>query len=438
MDISKIQATHLLHELSDCWDGRQRGGPSPSSSQATVATCGSGGNLPPGLPAQAPGLVPSGMTSSVFGKALEVPCPSQLAPKAKKVIPIEHMTPAKRPAPEEDDTAPEIEEIDKVSAPPKKKKKKKDKSRERKESATSENPRDSAKPGTSDVTLVDADAAGAPVVKKKKKKKAKKTELEIVQENLRKQKARELALARYRGIQRAWDFPAVITYHQTLNQKSLDTVNGANHTDFLIEVANTEGSYMGQRNGKERNILTKDRLLKEIAKRAEKKSLRMKDARELFEATFSMVAGMPRREKHTPTLAIRCLMDCDGNTIDSDHPQYGKEQNVGLHGVIHPAAMARVTTKETFDIDGFEMTAKVDHAYCPFCGYSCSAHQPLNNHVRMHFQSILFCGWPGCFYVSMLSQNMLDHSQDEHKMKRAISLQKCKKKAKDPEDEDDD
>ena len=89
MDISKIKATHLLHELSDRRESWQRGGPSPSSSQATAAAGGSGGNLPPGLPAQAPGLESSGMMSSVFGKAFEVPCPSQLAPKAKKVIPIE-------------------------------------------------------------------------------------------------------------------------------------------------------------------------------------------------------------------------------------------------------------------------------------------------------------------------------------------------------------
>ena len=78
------------------------------------------------------------------------------------------------------------------------------------------------------------------MVKKKKKKKPKKTELEIMQENLRKQKARELALARYRGIQQARDFPAVITYRQMLNQKSLDTINRADHSDFLIENANTD------------------------------------------------------------------------------------------------------------------------------------------------------------------------------------------------------
>ena len=38
----------------------------------------------------------------------------------------------------------------------------------------------------------------------------------------------------------------------------------------------------------------------------------------------------------------------------------------------------------------------------------------------------------------MLSQNMLDYSRDEHKMKWAVSLQECKKRAEDPEDEDDD
>ena len=71
-----------------------------------------------------------------------------------------------------------------------------------------------------------------------------------------------------------------------------------------------------------------------------------------MEATFSMVVGMPRHETSIkPTLAIRCLMDCHGNTMDCDHPVYGKEQNIGLHGVIHPTAMSRVTVKETYAID---------------------------------------------------------------------------------------
>ena len=242
-----------------------------------------------------------------------------------------------------------------------------------------------------------------------------------------------MALARYRGIQHARDFPAVIAYRQTLDPATLETINGADHTAFLIQEVNAEGSYVGQKNGKERNVLDKDRLLKAIAKRAKKKSKRLKEARELMEATFSMVVGMPRHEKHKPLLAVRCLMDCNGNTMDCDHPSYGKEQNIGLHGLIHPAAMSRVTTKETYTIDGYETTVKVDHAYCPFCGYSCSSHRVINNHVRMHFRSILFCGWPECFYVCMLAQNMLDHSRDEHSMKRAPALQDRKRRSRDPD-----
>ena len=51
MDISKIQAVHLLNEMSD-----RREAASPASNRAAIASCGSGGNLPPGLPARAPGL----------------------------------------------------------------------------------------------------------------------------------------------------------------------------------------------------------------------------------------------------------------------------------------------------------------------------------------------------------------------------------------------
>ena len=438
MDISKIQATHLLHELSNRLEDRRRGGPSLSSSRGTAASCGAGVSLPAGLPAQAPGLTTSVISGSTSGKAVEVPCPIQQVPPVTPATPVERGTAPKHPAPEDDDAAPDIEEVKEISGPPKKKKKKKDKHKEHKESGASENPTDTVELSTSSVTKAEGKPEDPEVPKKKKKKKEKKSALEKFQEDLRTQKAREMALACHRGIQHARDFPAVIAYRQTLDPGSLDTINGADHTGFLIQEANKDGSYLNQKNGKERNILDKDRLMKAIAKCAEKKTKRLKEAQELMEATFSMVVGMPRHEKHRPTLAIQCLMDCNGNTMDCDHLVYGKEQNIGLHGVIHPTAMSRVTVKETFTIDGHETTVKVDHAYCPFCGYSCSSHRVINNHVRMHFQSILFCGWPGCFYVCMLAQNMLDHSRDKHGMKRAPPLQDRKKKSRDPDDEDDD
>ena len=92
---------------------------------------------------------------------------------------------------------------------------------------------------------------------------------------------------------------------------------------------------------------------------------------------------------------------------------------MGLYDVIHPAAMARVTARETYDVEGIPTTIKVDHAYCPFCAYAASNHRAVNNHVRMHFRTILVCGWPGCFFVHMHSLKMIEHSSEVHGMARA-------------------
>ena len=84
-----------------------------------------------------------------------------------------------------------------------------------------------------------------------------------------------------------------------------------------------------QSNHIDSSIRDKDWLMKAIAKRAEKKSKRLKEAQELMEATFSMVVGMPRHERHQPLLAVRCLMDCDGNTINlCIPPRYLRAQNI--------------------------------------------------------------------------------------------------------------
>ena len=113
---------------------------------------------------------------------------------------------------------------------------------------------------------------------------------------------------------------------------------------------------------------------------------------------------------------MHVLMDCEGNIIDCNHPTYGKEQNIGLHDVIDLVVMTHVTMSETYDIDGNKITAKVDHTYSLFCPYLCSSHQALNNHIQMHFQAILMCGWRGCYFVHIQSKKMIEHSSKEHNM----------------------
>ena len=228
-----------------------------------------------------------------------------------------------------------------------------------------------------------------------------------------------MAQAKHRKLQCDQDFKALRNYRKSLPADLLNTINGADHSTFLFGRLQKEGNYMNKKSGKERNLMSVDRLLSQITKYANEPEKRLKEAHQMTKATFPMVQGMPSSNKCTPELVVRVLMDCEGNTIACDHSEYGKEQNIGLHNVVSPAAMARVTATETYIVDGVPTTVKANYAYCPFCSYACSNHRAINNHVQMHFRAILMCGWPGCYFVHMQSKKMIEHSAEVHNMARA-------------------
>ena len=176
---------------------------------------------------------------------------------------------------------------------------------------------------------------------------------------------------------------------------------------------------MSQKNGHRRNLMTTERLLARIAKHADDPEQHLKEAQTFLKSTFSKVQGMATAERSFPKLVVRVLVDCFDQAMDCDHREYGKEQNIGLHNVIHPAAMARVTAKETHVVDGIPTRIKVDVAFCPFCNYTASHHRVLNNHVQMHLRAIMVCGWPGCYFVHMQAVRMIEHSAKVHNMARA-------------------
>ena len=171
---------------------------------------------------------------------------------------------------------------------------------------------------------------------------------------------------------------------------------------------------MAQKTGHERNLMSITRLLSRIAKHADEPQKRLTEAQLVIKSKFAMVQGMPTADKCSPEFAVRVLKDCLGAVIDSNHKEYGKEQNLGLHDVIHPAAMARVMATETYDVEGIPTTVKIDYAYCPFCTSAAANHRAVNNHVRMHFRTILVCGWPGCYFVHLQSLKMIEHSSEVH------------------------
>ena len=405
-EMSKVKHRKLQHEQ----DFRVPAVPDWTSGKG----CGSGGELPHGLPATLPDRPgEDGMPT--------IPTdPTPEAPKRDNKCPHD-----------DDDEITEVPDEDKPAGPPrKKKKKKKGKDDPKDEVPIRKGEDDGAHPSTltvepedvaDEATLVPASTevpAEETKTPKKKKKKQKKedAELEKFQLEQREAKAKEMSKVKHRKIQREQDFRALRNYRKSIPGALLETINGADHSSHLLERFQKENNYMSKKCSHKRNLMTVERLLTRIAKYADELTKRLKEAQQVIKSTFLMVQGMPSGDKCTPEFAVRVLMDCDGNLIDCDHQEYGKEQNIGLHDVVSPAAMARVMARETYIVDEIPITIKADNAYCPFCAYTASNHRAINNHVRMHLRAIMVCGWPGCYFVHMQSKRMIEHSAEAHGM----------------------
>ena len=331
--------------------------------------------------------------------------------------------------PHDHDDITEVPDGDKPAEPPKKKKKKKNK--DLKEMAPSQkNGDDGAGPSTSMVEPENVGDEATPIptsnevpaeeTKAPKKKKQKKdADLEKFRLEQREAKAKEMSKIKHRKLQREQDFRGVRNYRKSIPGALLESINGADHQDNLKGRFQKENNYMSKKSGHKRNLMTVERLLTHIAKYANEPTKRLKEAQQIIKSNFPMVQGMPSGDKCTPEYAVRVLIDCKGDVIDCNHQMYGKEQNIGLHDVISPAAMVPVTARETYIVNGIPTTIKADNAFCPFCAYTASNHRVINNHVRMYLRAILVCGWHGCYFVHMLSKKMVEHSTEAHGMNRA-------------------
>ena len=400
LNLSKIEATHLIFDM---WDQQEKARRSvESEDQAAVPNWtsgkerGSGRELPHGLPATLPDRP---------GKDEMPPIPTDLTLEAPKWD---------NKCPHDDDN--EITEVlddDKPAEPPKKKKKKK-KNKDPKEAVPTRKDEDEGtRPSTSTVEPKDVADEATPAlvptevlaeettVPKKKKKQKKDADLKKFWLEQREAKAKEMSKVKHRKLQHEQDFQAVRNYRKSIAGALLETINGADHQGYLLGRYQKENNYMSKKCGHKRNLMTVECLLTRIAKYANEPTKHLKEAQQIIKSSFPMVQGMPSGDKCTPEYAVHVLMDCEGNLIDCDHQEYGKEQNIGLHDVVSLVAMARVTVRETYVVDGIPTTIKADNAFCPFCAYTASNHRAINNHVRMHFRAIMVCGWPSCYFVHM-------------------------------------
>ena len=324
LNISKIEATHLLFNMQDRQEKAWRSVKSEDQTAVPNRTsgkgCGSGGELPHGLPATLPDRP---------GKDGMPTIPMDPTPEAPKWD-------NKRPH-DDDDEITEVLDEDKPAKPPKKKKKK-NKNKDPKEAVpTQKGEDDGTGPSTSMVEPEDVAEEATPVPastevlaeetkapKKKKKWKKEDAKLEKFRLEQREAKAKEMSKVKHRKLQREQDFWAIQNYRKSIAGALLETINGADHRGYLLGRFQKVNNYMSKKCGHKRNLMTVERLLTRIAKYTNELTKRLREAQWIIKSTFPMVQGMPSEDKCTPEFAVYVLMDCKGNLIDT-----GKSRTLG-------------------------------------------------------------------------------------------------------------
>ena len=257
INIPKVEAFHLISALQDRQEHARQSAETenqtPSSTWTSVQERGSGAGLPHGLPAT---------LSKLLGRLPSVPLgPTPEAPERG----------TKHPQDEDVEELPD--EGEPTGPPKKKKKKKKSKSTTKDEVPLPEGQPDQSQPSTSTaepaedtkdptpVPALDEIPEGEHKSAKKKKKKHKKDaghgKLTLEQRVAR---AKEVAKARHQPLQRKHDFKAVRDYRKTLTKETLETINGVDHSSFLLGKLDEADNYMSQKTGHERNLMSVTRL----------------------------------------------------------------------------------------------------------------------------------------------------------------------------------
>ena len=217
LNLSKIEATHLIFDLRDRQEKARKS--VESEGQATVPDRtsgeerGSGGVLPHGLPATLPDRP---------GKDRMPTVPTDPTPESLRWD-------NKRPH-DDDDEIREVPDEDRPAEPPKKKKKKK-KNKDSKEVVPTQKDEDEGtQPSTSTVEPKDvageATSAPAPTevpaeettVPKKKKKQKKDADLEKFRLEQREAKAKEMSKIKHWKLQREQDFRGVRNYRKAISR----------------------------------------------------------------------------------------------------------------------------------------------------------------------------------------------------------------------------
>ena len=112
-----------------------------------------------------------------------------------------------------------------------------------------------------------------------------------------------------------------------------------------------------------------------------------------------------------PRYVMQVLQNRAGVVVDKNHPDWGRDNNIGLYDIHSPLAMVKKEKSGTTWFEGKPLPGKVSHTYCPMCPYASKCSRTLNNHVRLHYRMTMVCGYPGCWEVIHNANAMWAHAR---------------------------
>ena len=117
-----------------------------------------------------------------------------------------------------------------------------------------------------------------------------------------------------------------------------------------------------------------------------------------------------KRELIKARYMMKVLPSIEGETIDTKHPDFSRDQNIGLYDIVCLASMRKVERNGQIMVRQKSIKGSVDYGYGPLCQPASQNHWTLNNHVRLHFLLSMACRMPDCWYITHSMDSMWKHA----------------------------
>ena len=211
-----------------------------------------------------------------------------------------------------------------------------------------------------------------------------------------------------RSIQYAMETAGLTKYHNDHVPGLKSAPNTDDHSAYLAKVKRESWSYPAKG-----NLCTVRQFIEELSgcQDPEKRLQADKVLRD---------RGMPRvpqenikggkQEMIKACYIIYMLLSVEREMIDCKHPDYGRDQNIGLYDIVSLASMRKVERSGQTTVRGKSIKGSIDYGYCPLCPYASQNHWTLNNHAWLHCRLSMACGMLDCWYVTHSVESMWKHA----------------------------